>query len=590
MAYAPPHERRGTMNIKIYKRSLRLFRIALALMSAITFVGVADAQENIGTQRQGLVGGTMVSADLQEQYGLVTLSTGCSGSLLRNNWVITAAHCVDNPDPENPGQFITVPENSVTLTGNWRTTQPRQSARIITFRPNDVAIIRVVEPFTGSYANEGYNRGLYRDSLKSVNIMAFGRGINQFAQGSGASATPSQTDGQFRVGYFTTDKAEDTEYEFPTGGQTIAGGDSGGPSYVKTASGELLAGVHSLCQFQCMPGRMCVAPTVWRWVIATPRCTDASIAPLWDDINRYLGVFVPPKPFEGTFAPPGPSVRPAWIYAVRPDGHLGWYRHDGAELGLSADKQGAWVGGNPASGPGWGDFKQVLPGGGNVIYALTHDGKLLWYRHNGFNTGARREWQGAEEVGTGWNSYKYVFSGGGSGILYAITPDGKLLWHKHTGHANGAWLWDTTKEIGHGWGNFKHVFSAGDGIIYAVTNEGKLLWYRHLGYADGAVSWQGSKEILRMGKENWADYKHVFSPGVRGGGNAKRVFGDNGGDKAVIYAIANDGRLFWYGHRYQDLTSFVPASYVARPQQVGHGWGDISQIIALLPGTPDVVR
>src|SRR5437016_513174 len=111
--------------------SIRFLRIALAAVLAITFVGVAGAQEGrTGKVQQGLVGGTVVSADRQEEYGLLTLSTGCSASLLRNNWVVTAAHCVDNPDPVNKGQFIQIPENSVTLTANWKDVQERQSMRI----------------------------------------------------------------------------------------------------------------------------------------------------------------------------------------------------------------------------------------------------------------------------------------------------------------------------------------------------------------------------------------------------------------------------------------------------------------------------
>jgi hypothetical protein len=58
--------------------SIRFLRIALAAVSAITFAGVAGAQqkENIGRVQQGLVGGSVVSVEVQEQYGLLTLTTG----------------------------------------------------------------------------------------------------------------------------------------------------------------------------------------------------------------------------------------------------------------------------------------------------------------------------------------------------------------------------------------------------------------------------------------------------------------------------------------------------------------------------------
>ena len=43
------------------------------------------------------------------------------------------------------------------------------------------------------------------------------------------------------------------------------------------------------------------------------------------------------------------------------------------------------------------------------IYAIKTDGKLLWYRHLGLGDGTFN-WQGANEVGTGWQHFKDVFS------------------------------------------------------------------------------------------------------------------------------------------------------------------------------------
>src|SRR2546426_6719270 len=155
------------MDIKTFGRGKGLFRIGFAAVLATICAGVAGAQEkeNIGKVQQGLVGGSVVSPADQERYGLVTLSSGCSASLLRNNWAITAAHCV------------TGPENSVTLTANWKTVQERQSVRIITFRPNDVAIIRVASPFSVGGSTTGYNRDVFRDALVPLRIMAFRRGL-----------------------------------------------------------------------------------------------------------------------------------------------------------------------------------------------------------------------------------------------------------------------------------------------------------------------------------------------------------------------------------------------------------------------------
>jgi hypothetical protein len=197
------------MKVQTFDSGRRFFSIILAVVWAITFAGIAGAQDeerNIRTIQQGLVGGPVVSPEVQEQYGLLSLDTGCSASLLRNNWAITAAHCIENPDPERPGEFIQVPEDSVTLKANWKNVQLRRSVRIISFRPNDVAIIRVADPFSVAGSTRAYNREIFRGALVPLKITAFGRGIFQLAQGSGTSAMPSQRDGQYRVGYFTTDE------------------------------------------------------------------------------------------------------------------------------------------------------------------------------------------------------------------------------------------------------------------------------------------------------------------------------------------------------------------------------------------------
>ena len=67
--------------------SISFLRIALAVMSAITLAGVGSAQEGrTGKVQQGLVGGSVVSPEDQERYGLVTLNNGsCSGSLRTSN-------------------------------------------------------------------------------------------------------------------------------------------------------------------------------------------------------------------------------------------------------------------------------------------------------------------------------------------------------------------------------------------------------------------------------------------------------------------------------------------------------------------------
>ena len=143
-----------------------------------------------------------------------------------------------------------------------------------------------------------------------------------------------------------------------------------------------------------------------------------------------------------------------------------------------------------------------------VIYAITHDYQLLWYRHTGIADG-HNSWAGHlpvptgnidGQIGGGWK-FKQVFSGG-NGVIYAITDDHRLLWYRHSAFADGQSAWtpppaltDAEKkagkvdgQIGGGW-DFLHVFSGGNGVIYAITHDHRLLWYRHTGYADGHATW-----------------------------------------------------------------------------------------------------
>jgi len=66
----------------------------------------------------------------------------------------------------------------------------------------------------------------------------------------------------------------------------------------------------------------------------------------------------------------------------------------------------------------------VFAGGEDIIYAIKPNGDMDWYRHDGRREGTDN-WTGPKQVGGGMDRYQSVFPGG-EGIIYGINPDGTL--------------------------------------------------------------------------------------------------------------------------------------------------------------------
>lgn len=136
-----------------------------------------------------------------------------------------------------------------------------------------------------------------------------------------------------------------------------------------------------------------------------------------------------------------------------------------------------------------------------IIYAVRRNGQLLWYRHDGAWDGTRSWANGGvpKPVGNGWvEGFQRVFSGC-NGIIYLIKDDGRLFWYEHKGYQDGSNNWEQPQEVGSGWNNFSNVFSIGEGVIYAIDNAGFVWWYKHKGYQDGTPAWEQRKKLGSIG-------------------------------------------------------------------------------------------
>ncbi|HSJ68262.1 MAG TPA: tachylectin-related carbohydrate-binding protein [Anditalea sp.] len=171
----------------------------------------------------------------------------------------------------------------------------------------------------------------------------------------------------------------------------------------------------------------------------------------------------------------------------------------------------------------WNSFPFLFSGGNGTLYTVANNGDLFWYLHKGWRDGTS-SWDSQEgrKVGSGWNNFSKIFSGG-NGVIYAIqksTVDmrtgrrtgGNLLWYRHDGRNTGTWDWasNSGNKVGNNWSRFVNVFSGGNGIIYAIDENGNLLCYRHLGWFEGTFSWSpNSGEKIGHG---WK-FQHVFTGG-----------------------------------------------------------------------------
>lgn len=324
--------------------------VCLLIGFALLLPVVTQAQpENTGQSQQQLVTPSPpLDQQTQEQFGLLTLQSpeaSCSASMLNDFWAITAAHCVFSQN----GNCPPFAANQISLTANWpgRARTP-QVVQVVTYgfpnlsgipptcpgmimTPYDIALLQV----RGLGRADAQPMKLDpRRPMSTLDLTAFGRGINAlaFAAGNG-TAVPTLLDGQFRSATFAIISIDPNSAELPitytfpgNRGATIAGGDSGGPSYIQDWDDPLsvnrklefrLMGVHSRAQFTCLPNKPCAGPNPWTWVSSIQSCTDASIVRVRNQILQAIEAWPGDPGYAGTLASGTPLGRA--LYAISID-------------------------------------------------------------------------------------------------------------------------------------------------------------------------------------------------------------------------------------------------------------------------------
>jgi hypothetical protein len=157
-------------------------------------------------------------------------------------------------------------------------------------------------------------------------------------------------------------------------------------------------------------------------------------------------------------------------------------------------------------GSGWGSFAWTGAGGDGVLYALTDDGKLRWYRYDT----ATQSWMKGSGgvVGVGFTPKTKIvnIAVGRNGWIYTVRRDGRLALYQHVGRLDGTatWVNGTGYVLGRGWTGNEILAPQGDGTVYRQV-KGDLVWYRHTDPTAGNVTWSNGGRGIKVGA-GWRFY------------------------------------------------------------------------------------
>jgi hypothetical protein len=217
------------------------FLLVFLLVVAVSVCGYAqlpDSKTPGGPASPQVISGDVITAD---GSGMVFVSTPqylCSGTLLTNEWVITAQHCA--VDIANPGNN-TLTMGKQSTTGVFAVNHPSL----------DFTLIKLQTPMTMGTSNKGFRQPLYQStgvSLEGQTLTCRGYGCNAYTKGDPDIEHCTGVDGTLRQALLSVKSGGTDGYNFTVTknakGQILAPGDSGAGCFATVGSSLALAGVN----------------------------------------------------------------------------------------------------------------------------------------------------------------------------------------------------------------------------------------------------------------------------------------------------------------------------------------------------------